>query len=644
MCLQKFKLFQLSGGFISGLLLFSPVSAKSLSHDELLDYSLEELINVRVTSSTLTEKSLRTAPSSITVFTYQQIQALGVDTLEELLNFVPGLQSFRQADAAHEYYHSVRGRRTGSASREVLVLIDGQRFNQAYTAATGVPVISLANIEKVEVIRGPGSAIYGSNAFTGVINITSRRDKNAIGLQSGSHNYQQVNASYSQNYEDIHLNLYANFVRDDGELYQLEKPVTHLHAPASDPWRGVDVNIKAGTEHTYMNVLYASQQASDFYVVEQFSNEYNKKSNDYSSIQLQHSVNSNDAMDTSLKVRYSEWSSFTRIPVSAVKTEVDFHEKTFDVNVDNNWTISKSHSLQFGVEQWYIRSEQAKQVSSLGEAVLNDETTRNVSGIYLQSQNRFSEDTELTSGLRFDHFTSASKAFSPRFALTHQLSTVQTVKFLYGHAFRAPDLIEMTLKNNSLAVGNPDLNPETIETMEMVWMGSWPNQTLTATVFNSRIKDSIVQQFNGVQRHHINADGVEESQGLEIEAILQLAAQWQLRAQYSLFDKLPQSAFRQADNLAAIILNYQLNHWNLNIAANHAAERQMLSGNSRIQLDNYWLLNAKLQYAFTGEQKIYLQAKNLADQDYFTPAQGRAFTAGIPNRGRELSLGLDWNF
>ena len=143
-------------------------SAVAETSIDLFEMPLEELMQLHVNSSTLTDKTLRTAPSSITVFTHQQIQNLGINYLHELMNYVPGFQSFRQAESGDEYYHSSRGLRVGTSSREVLILVDGQRLNREFDNATGAPMMALGNIEKVEFIRGPGSAIYGSNAFAGV--------------------------------------------------------------------------------------------------------------------------------------------------------------------------------------------------------------------------------------------------------------------------------------------------------------------------------------------------------------------------------------------------------------------------------------------------------------------------------------------
>ncbi|MBU4328708.1 MAG: TonB-dependent receptor plug domain-containing protein, partial [Proteobacteria bacterium] len=141
--------------------------------------SLEQLMQVEITGATRTEKSLKNVPAAVTVFTREEISRLGMDYLHELLNLVPGYQSQRHSDMSTGSNYSSRGRRQGANSREVLLLLDGRPMNDP---RTGGPIsgkrVPLGKIDRVEIIRGPGSAIYGSNAFTGVINIITVKNEN----------------------------------------------------------------------------------------------------------------------------------------------------------------------------------------------------------------------------------------------------------------------------------------------------------------------------------------------------------------------------------------------------------------------------------------------------------------------------------
>ncbi len=232
--------------FIS-LLLTAPlgVLAGSTSAD-LLSLSLEDLMQIKVVSSTLTEKNLRTVPSSVTVFTHHQIDAMGINTLEELLNFVPGFQDFRQADSGYEYYHSARGRRTDAQAREVLVMIDGQRFQSEGFSGVFMPILPLSSVEKVEVIRGPGSALYGSNAFTGVINVTTRKNTNEVKVHYGSHNNAYGQLLYSAMLNDYVVDIAADVFGDQGEHYRLENAADNKLYDSRDPYDGYGINTDWG--------------------------------------------------------------------------------------------------------------------------------------------------------------------------------------------------------------------------------------------------------------------------------------------------------------------------------------------------------------------------------------------------------------
>jgi len=155
--------------------------------DDFFSMSLEELMQVEITGSTLTSESYNTVPSAVTVFSHDQIKRMGLDSLDELINIVPGFQSYRSTRSANSISTSSRGRRVGNASAEILLLIDGQRLNDPRTSGSMlVPKLPLMQIERVEFIRGPGSAVYGSNAMLGVINVITRSDVNEIGAGVGS--------------------------------------------------------------------------------------------------------------------------------------------------------------------------------------------------------------------------------------------------------------------------------------------------------------------------------------------------------------------------------------------------------------------------------------------------------------------------
>ena len=100
-------------------------ASHELDPNQLFSLSLQELMELEITSSTLTSKNLRSVPASVSIFTRDQIRNMGADYLYELINLVPGFQSFRQGADGLQYFHSARGHRTSVKSREILILLDG---------------------------------------------------------------------------------------------------------------------------------------------------------------------------------------------------------------------------------------------------------------------------------------------------------------------------------------------------------------------------------------------------------------------------------------------------------------------------------------------------------------------------------------
>jgi len=176
-------------------------NAQADDMDVVFDLSLKELMNIKITGATLSEENLLSVPAAVTVISSTEIKRLGFTRLDQLMNYIPGYQSYRTDSHSQSYVFSSRGRRIGNAGREVLILLDGMRINDDWAggATSKEPVISLANVERVEFMRGPGSAIYGSNAFLGVINIITSKDKKIF---TGLGEHQEKTAGFQWYWKD----------------------------------------------------------------------------------------------------------------------------------------------------------------------------------------------------------------------------------------------------------------------------------------------------------------------------------------------------------------------------------------------------------------------------------------------------------
>ena len=196
------KLNVLLSLFFAVSVLNSNLSAKAEDLADLSEMSLEELLNISVVSATKKEQKLSDAPAIISVITSQQIKQRGYRTVAEAINSMPGLDILEDHLQPNLGVRGINGgQRAGS--RIVKVMIDNQpvSFRPSTENWLSEELIPINVIERIEVIRGPSSALYGANAFLGVINIITKEVEtiNGMGEISGSTGSVQNNLAYGGN-------------------------------------------------------------------------------------------------------------------------------------------------------------------------------------------------------------------------------------------------------------------------------------------------------------------------------------------------------------------------------------------------------------------------------------------------------------
>ena len=650
-----------------------PVPAQA-NQTGLLEMDLEQLLQVNITGATLRQESIKTVPSSTTVFTRAQLDALGLDYLHELLNLVPGFQTTRGADVPFSYAFSLRGRRQGGQSREVLLLIDGRVITDPRSGGieSAMHLYPLANIEQIEIIRGPASAIYGSGAFTGVIHIVSRKQANQLKLSVGENNKRTADVNLSAQGNDWQTHLYTRFAQDDGERYRIGNQLTR------DPQREflMDWNVKY--RNTQLQAMYSDQTAEDFYVLEKINNGLNHYSQLFHHLRLNQEFIPTESWKMNLAVshEYAEQELIGMIlPAGALAntsqpssddpllTRGLLESEAYRVNLTNDVDITTRLSTQFGIEwqhqrEIHARAENnydlaqwaARQVpvtyygADKKETQVGEEASRDVSGIYTQWIYQLSDDTRVTAGLRYDYYQSLDTHISPRLGLVHQLNEIHSIKLLYSEAFRAPTLGETHLMNNRVLVGNPDLNSESVKSSEIIWVGTWSQLTLGGTFYYNIYENPITAGFDGSTRTYINGTR-QENYGLGGRINWQVNPNWMLSGNISSFHQLPDAYFREADTLSALGVNYQRGNWNWNLSAVYQGTRDyQLTTTQREQLKHYWYGNTQLLYQLGKKTSVALAIKNVLDKNYATPAQGTGLVGGVPNRGREASVVWQWGW
>lgn len=233
---------------------------------DIFELGLTDLAQLQI--ATKQKQSIYSSPSSVYVLSRQQIKLMGVKTLQELLNFVPGFQSTRDVEQGTANRISARGRST-ALSESVLVQINGQKINDLYTGGISIlnRMLDLGNVDHIEIIRGPGSALYGSNAFLGVINIITTSGQNEFNVSASDAGTVISNFTYSIKPLDSHqLDLYLSAFKAKGESYD----VTDLYGISErtkDPADGADVYLRYSFDNWLFTGRLMQRELEDFLAV-----------------------------------------------------------------------------------------------------------------------------------------------------------------------------------------------------------------------------------------------------------------------------------------------------------------------------------------------------------------------------------------
>jgi outer membrane receptor for ferrienterochelin and colicins len=455
----------------------APVQFASVSEESLL---FQEIPSVYGASKF--EQKVTQAPSSVSIVTSQDIKKNGYRTLADILRSVPGF--YVTYDRNYSYV-GVRGfGRPGDYNSRILLLFDGHRtndnvFNQALVGTEAVLDVDL--IDRVEIIRGPGSSLYGSNAFFGVINIITRRGRDLKGTEvsgeAGSFNTYKGRLSYGNRYQNgTEAIMSASAYDSKGDrLYYSE-----YDSPATN--NGITNN----TDYDRSQNLFSTVAFGDFTLqgayssrtkgipTGAFSTDFNDPRNktvdtrSYADLKYEHGMTTR----TDLTVRlFYDYYHYTGDYLYSGVTNRDVTNGTWlGSEVKLSTRLQDMQRLIIGAEyQGSIREDQQNFNVDPYASYLDDVRRSRIMATYLQDEITFSKSLILNAGVRYDHYSTFGGTTNPRLALIATPAEKSTIKVLYGSAFRAPNDYELYYQVPGLSVANPDLKPEKITTTEVVY-------------------------------------------------------------------------------------------------------------------------------------------------------------------------------
>jgi outer membrane receptor for ferrienterochelin and colicins len=478
---------------------------------DLAGLSLQDLMAIEVVATASKfPQSVREAPASITIVTAADIRTYGYRTLSEALRSVRGF--YTSYDRNYEYL-GVRGfSRPGDYNTRVLLLVDGHRVNDVIydMAAVGTDfVVDMSLIDRIEVIRGPGSSLYGTNALFGVVNVITRTGAGRPGVQvearGGTLDTGLASASYGRLFGDGREVLvsgstyrsggqqrlrYPEFadVVPDGEVADLDHDAAHrMFASLSAGRFSLRAAVVSRTKHVptaafgavfgddrfvttdsraFLNGVYDGPIGRGWMATARMAYDYYAYAGDYPF----------DYGDAGVQV-FADAS----------------HAHSLTGELTARRRVGTRHYLATGVEvHWQVDNHQS--AGDVFGETLNINVPGTTVGVYAQDEFRPAPWLLVNAGVRLDRFSSYGSHVTPRAGLVLLPRPQTAFKLLYGAAFRAPNAYERFYFTAQREAGDT-LEPEQIKSAEIVWEETLSkNWRASVSAFQYRVEGLIEQR------------------------------------------------------------------------------------------------------------------------------------------------------
>lgn len=479
-------------------------------------------------------QSVKEAPSTITVVTEDDIRRYGHRRLKDVVDHVRGFYTY--SDRNYDYI-GVRGfARLGDYGNRVLQLIDGHTNNDGIYGSFFLGHefgVDMDLVERIEFIRGPGSALYGSNALLGTVNVVTKHGKDLDGLRAkvdaGSHHSYSGSLTYGKEFGNgLDLLASTTFYHSKGQALFFP---AFQNPPVSDGWaRDADGEsarkflLKTAFHEFALSVHYAWREkdvpTAGFGTL--FNDSRFKTADEKIFAELKWDHPFDAARSLKLRLYYDRYRfegayPYDYPPVTLNKDEAMEQRIGGEAVYDHTF---HSHHLLVGGEANQQFEVRQRNYDEFPQAVYLDDNRSFTSwSVFAQDEWSATGWLHIVAGLRFDRYSTFGGHLSPRVGLILNPADATTVKLLYGQAFRAPNAYEMFYKvstGTSINRDNPELKPETLHTYEIA-LEQELTSVLKTTVSAFRIEahDLISQQtladgslqFRNVDR--VKSDGVE---------------------------------------------------------------------------------------------------------------------------------------
>ncbi|MDO6471855.1 TonB-dependent siderophore receptor [Maribacter sp. 1_MG-2023] len=418
--------------------------------DSILSQQLDEVI----VTATRTERQLSSLPLPATLVGKKQIIKSGTVRLNEILNEQTGIITV----ADESGFQGVQIQ--GIASDYILILIDGVPLVGRSAGNFDLSRLTVGNIKQIEVVKGPASSLYGSEALGGVINIITEKPQTEAlsgnaSYRIGSFTQQDINLDLKQAFKKFRYGFFANRFSSNG--YDLNEDV---EGQTVNPFTNYTLNGRLYYDFNDKLSLFTSARFYDQnqdagftldsiqYIGDTKEREWNTHA------RLDHKWTPNLTMAYELYYTNYMATELLADPISTdVLSDSDFNQKLFRPEVRGSYTFASENENNTGLQNGTLTAGMGLQLDELDRTYFDE--TVNFTSQYLYAQYDFNpiEKLNIIAGARFDNHSEYNNQFSPKLALRYQLNNNLSIKGSVGYGFKAPDFRQLYFDFTNSAVG-----------------------------------------------------------------------------------------------------------------------------------------------------------------------------------------------
>ncbi len=615
----------------------------AFAQEDLQEFALEDM----VVTATRIESKVVDVPVNTTVISAEKIADRHYLDVADVLKDVPGANVLDTGVGAYEKKVVLNG------DERVLVLVDGKRVNidmgtmsRASYDLNQMPDVSL--IERIEVVKGHGGALYGSDAVGGVVNIITKKMDHSYGKVSmgfGSHQARDAKAMYTIKEGKTGVMVAASKYKQGYHEYKDAKTDANKRWPAASTYENEKVSVKLSQELSETSNLELGYDFSKFEGVRSYSTKAksasfsNKKTNDFYA-KYDWTVNDKDQGFIQLyRNKYDYYNAG------------DMYETDTGFEAQQNITLSDNNQLVVGAS--YRKAKALNATSYTAEKSINNKA------VFVSDQWEFAPNWTLDAGVRYDKHSTAGSKTTWSAGLNKKFDENSHAYFNWGQVFKAPTLDDLYyyysfMDDNGFkyeSYGNPNLKPEKGDTWTIGYGTKIADKTsVNISYFQSKLEDAIDWDTTLSDNSSVsivrNVDK-QKKNGMELSVAHELNDNWDLEASYTYIrvknNEHGSGYVRDANyipNMYRFGVRYHNDLWNadLFLRGGSGADKSAYVDSKYVTLD------MSVAYKATKDLSFYAKGYNLFNKAYAESAGVNGGTYTYPAQGRRFIIGAEYTF